>query len=126
MSDYHETKNLIMLKAKENSSGIGISKKTLYNHFDGKEQFKIMNKNELSEAATVNSIEVRNFTKNFGGVTAVDDISFSVEQGTIFAFLGPNGAGKSTTINTLCTIQEKTSGELRINGNDVTSQKRQG
>lgn len=70
-----------------------------------------------------NCIEVKNFTKKFGDFTAVDDISFNVEQGSIFAFLGPNGAGKSTTINTLCTIQEKTSGELKINGNDVTHQK---
>jgi ABC-2 type transport system ATP-binding protein len=72
---------------------------------------------------TTHSIEVNNFTKKFGSLTAVDDISFNVEQGTIFAFLGPNGAGKSTTINTLCTIQDKTSGELRINGNDVDNQK---
>jgi ABC-2 type transport system ATP-binding protein len=71
----------------------------------------------------VNSIEVKNFTKTFGTFTAVDNISFNVEQGTIFAFLGPNGAGKSTTINTLCTIQEKTQGELKINGHDVTHQK---
>jgi ABC-2 type transport system ATP-binding protein len=70
-----------------------------------------------------NSIEVKNFTKKFGSFTAVDNISFNVEQGTIFAFLGPNGAGKSTTINTLCTIHDKTSGELRINGNDVSNQK---
>ena len=66
---------------------------------------------------------MKNFTKNFGDFKAVDNISFNVEQGTIFAFLGPNGAGKSTTINTLCTIQEKTHGELRINGNDVSLQK---
>jgi ABC-2 type transport system ATP-binding protein len=72
---------------------------------------------------TVNSIEVENFTKRYGNYVAVDDISFTVEQGTLFAFLGPNGAGKSTTINTLCTIQEKTSGILRINGNDVSSNK---
>jgi ABC-2 type transport system ATP-binding protein len=71
----------------------------------------------------INSIEVKNFTKRFGDFNAVDNISFNVEQGTIFAFLGPNGAGKSTTINTLCTIQEKTYGELKINGNDVTNQK---
>ena len=70
-----------------------------------------------------NSIEVRNFSKKFGDFTAVDNISFDVEQGTIFAFLGPNGAGKSTTINTLCTIQEKTEGTLKINGNDVSKQK---
>jgi ABC-2 type transport system ATP-binding protein len=69
------------------------------------------------------SIEVNNFTKKFGSFTAVDNISFNVEQGSIFAFLGPNGAGKSTTINTLCTIQDKTSGELKINGNDVSTRK---
>lgn len=70
-----------------------------------------------------NSIEVRNFTKKFGDFTAVDNISFEVEEGSIFAFLGPNGAGKSTTINTLCTILDKTTGELRINGYDVNHQK---
>jgi ABC-2 type transport system ATP-binding protein len=69
------------------------------------------------------SIEVEGFTKTYGNIPAVDDISFPVEEGSIFAFLGPNGAGKSTTINTLCTIQEKTSGTLRINGNDVTLRK---
>ena len=68
-------------------------------------------------------IEVRNFTKKYGDFTAVNDISFTVEEGTIFAFLGPNGAGKSTTINTLCTIFEKTSGTLLIDGKDVTTQK---
>jgi ABC-2 type transport system ATP-binding protein len=71
----------------------------------------------------MNSIEVKNFTKNFGDFTAVDNISFDVEQGSIFGFLGPNGAGKSTTINTLCTIQDKSSGELFINGYDVSKQK---
>jgi ABC-2 type transport system ATP-binding protein len=70
-----------------------------------------------------NSIEVEGFTKKYGNFPAVDDISFCVEEGSIFAFLGPNGAGKSTTINTLCTIQEKTAGTLRINGNDVTLRK---
>lgn len=68
-------------------------------------------------------IEVRNFTKKYGDFTAVNDISFDVEEGSIFAFLGPNGAGKSTTINTLCTIFEKNSGTLLINGKDVTTQK---
>lgn len=69
------------------------------------------------------SIEVKDFTKKFGTFTAVDNISFDVDQGSIFAFLGPNGAGKSTTITTLCTIQDKTSGELKINGNDVSHHK---
>lgn len=70
-----------------------------------------------------NIIEVNNFTKRYGKFTAVDNISFSVEEGSIFAFLGPNGAGKSTTINTLCTIFEKTSGTLLIDGKDVTKEK---
>ncbi|MFV0496781.1 MAG: ATP-binding cassette domain-containing protein [Candidatus Fimivivens sp.] len=68
-------------------------------------------------------IEVKNFTKKYGDFVAVNNISFSVEEGTIFAFLGPNGAGKSTTINTLCTIFEKTAGSLFIDGKDVTDQK---
>lgn len=68
-------------------------------------------------------IEVKNFTKKYGDFTAVNDISFEVEEGTIFAFLGPNGAGKSTTINTLCTIFEKSSGTLLIDGKDVTTKK---
>jgi ABC-2 type transport system ATP-binding protein len=68
-------------------------------------------------------IEVKNFTKKYGNFTAVNNISFSVDEGSIFAFLGPNGAGKSTTINTLVTIFDKTEGELTIDGKDVSSQK---
>lgn len=68
-------------------------------------------------------IEVKNFTKKYGDFIAVNNISFEVEEGTVFAFLGPNGAGKSTTINTLCTIFEKTEGTLIIDGKDVTTQK---
>jgi ABC-2 type transport system ATP-binding protein len=71
----------------------------------------------------MNSIEVSNFTKRFGQFTAVDNISFTVEEGSVFALLGPNGAGKTTTISTLCTIQEKTEGELKICGHNVTTQK---
>lgn len=70
-----------------------------------------------------NIIEVKNFTKMYGDLAAVNDISFNVEEGAVFAFLGPNGAGKSTTINTLCTIQDKTKGELIINGHDVGNEK---
>lgn len=66
-----------------------------------------------------NIIEVEHFTKKYGDFTAVDDISFTVKEGSIFSFLGPNGAGKSTTINTLCTILDKSEGELRIGGHDV-------
>ena len=67
-------------------------------------------------------IQVEHFSKKYGNFTAVDDISFTVGEGSIFAFLGPNGAGKSTTINTLCTILDKTEGHLIINGHDVSGE----
>ncbi len=65
-------------------------------------------------------IEARNVVKTFGEVKAVDDISFDVKAGEIFAFLGPNGAGKSTTISMLTTMLRPTSGQLTLNGHDVT------
>lgn len=68
-------------------------------------------------------IQVEHFSKKYGDFTAVDDISFTVDEGSIFAFLGPNGAGKSTTINTLCTILDKTEGRLLINGHDVCEER---
>ena len=68
-------------------------------------------------------IEVEHFTKRYGDFTAVDDISFTVDEGSIFAFLGPNGAGKTTTINTLCTILDKSEGNIQIHGHDVTKEK---
>jgi len=61
-------------------------------------------------------IEVKNLTKKFGDITAVDDISFHVDEGEIFGFLGPNGAGKTTTIRMLCCLISKTSGEAKIAG----------
>ena len=63
-----------------------------------------------------NIIEVKNLTKTFDDLTVVKNISFSVEEGDIFAFLGPNGAGKSTTIKMLTTLLRPTSGTLTING----------
>ncbi len=63
-----------------------------------------------------NIIVVKNLVKKYKNVVAVDDISFNVEKGQIFAFLGPNGAGKSTTIKILTTIQDPTSGEILLNG----------
>lgn len=62
------------------------------------------------------AIEVKNLCKQYGEHQAVKSISFTVEQGTLFAFLGANGAGKSTTIEILCTLLKKTSGQVTING----------
>lgn len=63
-------------------------------------------------------ITVKNLTKKFGDLTAVDGISFEVKRGELFAFLGPNGAGKTTTIKMLTTLLHPTSGEIRLNGHD--------
>ncbi len=68
-------------------------------------------------------IEVKNLTKKFKDFTAVEDVSFSVEQGEVFAFLGPNGAGKTTTIKMLTTLLDPTSGQISINGFDPTKEK---
>src|ERR1700733_13136954 len=61
-------------------------------------------------------ISVSNLVKKFGDVTAVDDISFDVAQGEIFAFLVPNGAGKTTTIKMLTTLLRPTSGRVELHG----------
>jgi len=61
-------------------------------------------------------IQVRNLVKTFGTFTAVNDISFDVAQGEIFAFLGPNGAGKTTTIKMLTTMLKPTSGAIELDG----------
>jgi ABC-2 type transport system ATP-binding protein len=65
-----------------------------------------------------NIIEVKNLTKKFKDFIAVDNISFTVGKGEVFAFLGPNGAGKTTTIKMLTTLLHPTSGEITINGFD--------
>jgi ABC-2 type transport system ATP-binding protein len=70
----------------------------------------------------MNIIEVKNLTKKFGDLVAVDDISFSVKEGEIFAFLGPNGAGKSTSIKMLTTLLDLTAGTVRLNNFDVVHQ----
>ncbi len=65
---------------------------------------------------------VQDLRKQFGTITAVDGISFSVEAGEIFGFLGPNGAGKTTTINILCTLLSATSGSAHVAGFDCARQ----
>ncbi|MGM9971311.1 MAG: ABC transporter ATP-binding protein [Anaeroplasmataceae bacterium] len=67
-----------------------------------------------------NIIEIRNLFKSFGDVKAVNDISFKVKKGEFFAFLGINGAGKSTTISIMCGQLLKDSGEVYIDGSDIS------
>jgi len=69
-----------------------------------------------------NIIEVKNLVKKFGEFTAVNNISFDVKQGEIFAFLGPNGAGKSTTIKMLTTLLHPSGGKISLNGFDPSRQ----
>jgi len=65
---------------------------------------------------------VQNLVKKFADFTAVNDVSFEVAKGQIFAFLGPNGAGKTTTIKMLTTLLPPTSGSLQLNGLDPARQ----
>ncbi|MFC1711747.1 ATP-binding cassette domain-containing protein [Patescibacteria group bacterium] len=67
-------------------------------------------------------VKAENLTKKYNGLVAVDNISFEVKRGEVFAFLGPNGAGKTTTIKMLTTLLRPTQGELKINGFDPLSQ----
>ena len=69
-------------------------------------------------------IEVKNITKKYGSFTAVDNISFKIEEGEIIGLLGPNGAGKSTTMNMITGYIEPTEGEIVINGYDISKRPR--
>jgi len=64
-------------------------------------------------------LEVKNLKKSYGSGFAVDDISFSINGGEIFALIGPNGAGKSTTLKMISTLLSPTSGEISVGGFDV-------
>ncbi len=64
-------------------------------------------------------IEVKNVTKKYGSFTAIDNISFKIEEGEIVGLLGPNGAGKSTTMNMITGFIEPTEGEILIDGYDI-------
>lgn len=74
---------------------------------------------------TENTIEVRNLTKRFGNLVAVDDISFTVKKGEIFGLVGPNGAGKSTTIKMLTGLTRPTNGVIHIREYNLRQEKGQ-
>jgi ABC-2 type transport system ATP-binding protein len=65
------------------------------------------------------AIEIRDLSRHFNGLVAVDNISFDIRQGEIFGLLGPNGAGKTTTLSMLSTMLEPTSGSASVNGIDI-------
>lgn len=72
------------------------------------------------DSCTENAIMVvENLKKSYGDVKAVNDISFSVQRGSLFAFLGINGAGKSTTINIICSTLNKDGGKVFVDGLDI-------
>lgn len=64
-------------------------------------------------------IEVKNLSKQYDRILAVNNISFSVDKGSLFAFLGTNGAGKTSAINMICTLLSKTSGKIFVDGMDI-------
>lgn len=64
-------------------------------------------------------IETKNLTRKFGTLTAVDNLSLSVDEGEVFGLLGPNGAGKTTTVRMLCCLISKTSGTAKIGGYEI-------
>src|SRR5437763_5180988 len=70
------------------------------------------------------AIVVERLTKRYRNVQAVDDVSFAVKQGEVFAFLGPNGAGKTTTVEIIETLRTPTSGKVSVLGMDVATRKR--
>jgi branched-chain amino acid transport system ATP-binding protein len=68
-------------------------------------------------------LDVDHVTKRFGGLTAVDDVSFSIRTGEIFALIGPNGAGKTTLFNTITGLYKPTAGMIRFQDRDITGLK---
>jgi ABC-2 type transport system ATP-binding protein len=72
---------------------------------------------------TEHAIEVEKLTKRYGDLLAVNDLSFNVVKGEVFALLGPNGAGKTTTVEIIDTIRTPTSGKVTLLGMDVTKKK---
>ncbi len=79
----------------------------------------MQNNLKFQDLTPMKAIEVKELSKHFGSFTAVDNITFAVDQGEIFGFLGPNGAGKTTTIRMLCGILKPSSGSGHVAGLDI-------
>ena len=76
-----------------------------------------------TNGASAPAVFVRDLVKTYGEVRAVRGVNFEVAMGEVFGFLGPNGAGKTTTINMLCTLAKPTSGNARVAGHDVVTER---
>ena len=68
-------------------------------------------------------LEVKNLTKKFGGLTAVNDFSFEIHRGEFVGLIGPNGAGKTTVFNLISGFEKPSSGTIRFDGIDITGLK---
>jgi branched-chain amino acid transport system ATP-binding protein len=68
-------------------------------------------------------LDIDSVTKRFGGLTAIDNVSFSIRTGEIFSLIGPNGAGKTTLFNTITGLYKPSAGTIRFRGRDITSLK---
>ena len=70
------------------------------------------------------SVTLEHVTKRFGGLTAVDDVSFSVREGEIYTIIGPNGAGKTTIFNLVSLIYSASAGRIVYRGEDLTGDRK--
>lgn len=68
-------------------------------------------------------LEVNNLSISFGGLRAVDDLTFSIEKGELYGLIGPNGAGKTTVFNLLTGVYKPTEGLIKLDGKDITGKK---
>src|SRR6476659_7686605 len=79
----------------------------------------------MSETDTRRAIlEVDNVTSRFGGVTALDQVTFDIKEGEILGLIGPNGAGKTTCFNVMTGVYQATSGQIRFDGQPLAKMKR--
>lgn len=76
-----------------------------------------------AESESSPPLRVENLEKRFGGITAVDGVSFTVESGSLTGLIGPNGAGKSTTFNCIAGVHRPNGGSVEFNGEDITGRK---
>ena len=85
--------------------------------------YDIINSTNERKGISMNIVECSNLSKNFGKNNILDNISFEIKEGEIFGFLGPNGAGKTTTIKILTGLLNAGSGDIKIMGKSITSQR---